>query len=126
MPWKRCLAFSCLLAGCAAYDLRPAQPPRDLAERRRAEDAACWAGTLPAWLDEDALASAARLDRSEARAGRWNDSFRGPSYTDQPPPTPAPTQGSRVDALWEQRRELQRRCSLLRWDVKRRGGPPKP
>ncbi len=108
---KPAVALACLLAGCA-YEVRPEQPPLDVKERRQAEVRACWNGVLPPWLDEAALSGAARLDRREAQASGVNDSFRGATFSTQPPPMP-PT-GSRAAALLDERRAFQQRCALLR------------
>jgi hypothetical protein len=79
--------------------------------RWEAEVDACFRQTMPAWLDDGALAAAARRDQLEAQASRANDSFRGPVFTSQPPP---PAGGPRVAALLEERRLFQEWCTLLR------------
>jgi hypothetical protein len=101
--------LSCLLAGCA-HQTRPIQAPRDPRERWEAESDACWRRTMPAWLDDAALAGAARLDQLEGQASRANDSFRGGAFVAQPPP---PAGGPRVAALLEERRVFQEHCAIL-------------
>ncbi|OFX20848.1 MAG: hypothetical protein A2V77_04540 [Anaeromyxobacter sp. RBG_16_69_14] len=120
MGSKAALALACLLAGCV-YEVRPEQPPHDVGKRRQAEVRACWNGVLPAWLDDSALAGAARLDRREAQASRVNDSFRGATFSSQPPTMPQP--GSRVASLLDERRAFQQWCALLRSGGKDLGTP---
>ena len=120
MGLKPAVALACLLAGCA-YEVRPEQPPLDVGERQRLEARTCWNGALPGWLDDSALAGAARLDRREAQASGANDSFRGATFSPQPPTTPQP--GSRVAAILDERRAFQQRCALLRSGGKDFGTP---
>jgi hypothetical protein len=108
---KAAVALACLLTGCV-YEVRPEQPPQDVSRRQQAEVRACWNGVLPAWLDDSALGGSARLDRREAQASGVNDSFRGATFSPQPPTTPRP--GSRVATLLGERRAFQQRCALLR------------
>lgn len=110
MNAKPGIAFAVLLSACIA-EVRPQQPPLDANERRIAEFDACWQGKLPPWLDDAALAAAARLDHREAQASSANDTFQGVRFSPQPP---APASGSRVAALAEERRAFQQWCALLR------------
>jgi hypothetical protein len=98
-------------AGCA-YPLRAEQPPTDARERQRAEGAACARQVLPRWLDDDALHAAIELDRREAQAGAANDSFRGATFTAQPPPSGRA--GARAAALEEERRSFRQWCAGIR------------
>lgn len=98
-----------LLAACAHE--RSEEPPKDPRKRWEAEVDACYRRALPAWLDDGALASAARLDQLEGEASRANDSFRGGAFTSQPP---AARSGPRVAALLAERRVFLERCALLR------------
>jgi len=104
------LAAICLLAGCV-HERTSEQPPRDPHKRWEAEVDACFRRTMPAWLDDNALGSAARLDQLESQASRANDAFRGGVFTSQPP---ASVGGPRAAALLEARRVFQERCTLLR------------
>ncbi len=100
-----------LLAACA-HGVAPArlpQPPADPRQRRAAEEAACSAGTYPAWLDDDALNRALDLDRRESQASVANDAFRGGMYVTQPPPPAKP--GPHATALEEDRRAFDFTCA---------------
>ena len=103
------LAALAFLLACAHGTLE--EPPKDARERRQAEMDACYRRALPAWLDDGALASAARLDQLEGDASRANDSFRGGAFTSQPP---ASRRGPRVGAILEERRLFLERCAMLR------------
>jgi hypothetical protein len=104
------LLLSCSLAACAGPSRRPAEPPADPQRRRQLEVEACWARTLPAWLDDTALSRAATLDRQEAEASRANEAFHGATYSSQPLPA---VSGRRVAALMDERRAFQQRCAAL-------------
>lgn len=110
------LALSASLALACLHD--PGRGPADGGERQRAEVAACFADTWPAWLDDQALADSARLDRWGATAVNPNESFRDSTIAAAPPPPrprPADTSGSsRYAALLEERQQFQQRCALLR------------
>jgi hypothetical protein len=101
-------ALALLVVGCT-YEVRPDQPPSDARERRRAEIVACSQGTLPAWLDDNALGAAIRMDRREAQASTANESFHGATFSSQPPA--ATTGSSRASAMLEDRRIFQQWCA---------------
>jgi hypothetical protein len=111
MTFLRTLALVAVLTGCILQP-RPAQPPADPRERTRAEAAACSRGTLPVWLDETAMRAAIELDRRESQASTANESFRGATFSAQPPATARPE--SRVAALLDERRAFQHWCASLR------------
>jgi hypothetical protein len=105
------LALLAALGGCILQP-RPVQPPTDPRERAHAEAAACARNTVPAWLDDTAMNAAIEIDRRESRASAANDSFRGATFTAQPPATGRPE--PRVAALLEERRAFQVWCSSTR------------
>jgi len=102
----------------------------DEKERRQAELAACWAGTLPPWLDDQALAEAQRLDRWSSRGINPNDSFRDSTVSAVPaPPLPDPASGSgasRYAAIMDERRAFQERCQVVRSSGKGTALAPAP
>lgn len=110
----RAAAVLAVLAGYAHET--SSRAPVDPGERQRAEFAACRSGTLPPWLDDAALAEAARLDRRAGGAMDPNDSYRPGTVAAQPalPPTSPSGAGSRHEAVLSERREFEARCSLLR------------
>lgn len=111
MP-ARCVVLALLVTACT-YEVRPAEPPADPLERRRAEVAACSRGALPPWLDDGALGAAVRTDRREAQASATNESFHGAAYTSQPPASRA-LATSRASALLDERRAFERWCAGMR------------
>jgi hypothetical protein len=111
MTSQRALALVTLLTACV-LPVRPLRPPTDPKERTRAEAAACSRSTLPVWLDDAAMNAAIELDRRESQASAANDSFRGATFSAQPPTTARPE--SRVAALLDERRAFQQWCSSVR------------
>ena len=104
-----------LLAACAhAPAERQAPPPAD---RAAAEAAACAKGTLPAWLDDDALAAAERRDRWGAFGVDFDESFRDSSAyvpDSRPPHRPSGEGTSSAAQLLAERRAFQARCAWSR------------
>jgi hypothetical protein len=104
-------ALACVVAACL-HQARPPQPPSDARERRRAEVAACTNGKFPVWLDDTAVSASVDVERREAQASAANDSFRGATFSSQPPPTTVSS--ARVAALVDERRAFQQWCAGLR------------
>jgi hypothetical protein len=105
------LAGTLMLVAACAHSLSPRQPPPpplDPRQRYAAEVAACRNGTLPSWLDDEALNAAIELDHREAQASVANDSFHGGTYVSQPPPLAKP--GARATAIENDRRAFQFSC----------------
>jgi len=91
--------------------------PDDPRERQHEEFLACWAGKMPRWLDDEAVAEARRMDRWGALATNPNDSFRTSTVSASPPPPgrAGDTGGSsRYATILDERREYNERCKLLR------------
>jgi hypothetical protein len=108
-----------LLAGCF-HGRGPVEraAPSDPRERERAGFVACQNGTFPAWLDDEALAAASRLDRWSTFGSDPLDSFRPGTLSAQPtlPPGPggSPGRASHYAAVMDERGEFQARCALVR------------
>lgn len=105
------LAGTLMLVAACGHSLsprQPATPPLDPRQRYAAELAACRDGTLPRWLDDEALSAAIELDRREAQASVVNESFHGGAYVSQPPPLAKP--GARAAAIENDRRAFQLSC----------------
>ncbi len=112
------LATAALALGAGCMTRAAHGEPTDERTRRQEEFAACWKGTFPRWLDDDALAEASRADRWRMLGTNPDDSFRASTvaYSSVPPPPRAADSGgsSRAAALLEERKQFQSRCALLR------------
>lgn len=110
------LCIACIALAACVHD--PGRGPDSARERQRAEAAACFGGTWPAWLDDGALAESSRLDRWGATALNPDDSFRDSTVAAATPPparrAPDASATSRYAGILEERREFQQRCALLR------------
>jgi hypothetical protein len=109
-------ALALLLLSACLHD--PGRGPSDPREKQQAEAAACFSGTWPSWLDDEALADASRLDRYGATSMEPNASFRDATVAASPslPPKRASdvADSSRYAGLLEERREFRKRCERLR------------
>lgn len=115
LPRRLAAPVAALALGACVHGLSPALPPsapQDARERRRAEVGACANGTLPTWIDDEALSAAMSTDQREASASRANESFHGATFSPQPPVT-AQT-GPRTRAVLSERQAFQEWCATVR------------